>query len=729
MFEERYKEAMNKQEPTQKAVADTHAAMEREISAQTQIKAKTASGKLMNAIAAACLALVFAVSAVIGVLHVNKPLNTAVSGAELHSFNSYDEIAQAIKTGLKLGRPANTDSIEEDRAVSNELQGDKSSPDGAPDYSDTNNQVVGVNEADVVKTDGRFIYILDRSFGNLKIVKADEGKTELISSVDVEKPQIEGQLEYFNPVEMYLFGDRLTVIARCSDVVAKKYTDIFDIADGMYIYDIYDYFDVYSQQTCVINYDITDRSAPKLISSSTQSGRYVDSRAIDGNVYVISSYSLPVRRLYGEDGETDFSFPDGECVPKINGAELEPQNIYAGKDADSTTYTVITASDITGGGLMGNYLAFLGRTNVIYASQGNIYLSKTVYNANEKELQQILSEALAKIGVQYDPNSYEEPKFDEDTDFSKIDFGIESYCLYYTDIVKIGLDGGNVSAEACARIPGMAVNQFNFDESAGYLRVATVSSIYDLNAAEEMIKQTNSLFFGSSSGINVTENRVYVLDEELGVTGVSEAVGLNENIKSVRYIGDIAYVVTFRQTDPLYAIDLSDPAKPTVLSELKMPGFSTYMQQYGNGLLLGIGWSADDNGATDGIKISMYDVSDPYDVKIIDDLIYKTDNVHMTTSASYNHKALLIDKSRSVIAMPFYCFDWDGNESMKVIFFGFEDGKLFEKHVSDLDINSWDRSLQTLRVMFIGDYYYIASNDGVVSLSAEGYEMTDKIEF
>ena len=274
----------------------------------------------------------------------------------------------------------------------------------------------------------------------------------------------------------------------------------------------------------------------------------------------------------------------------------------------------------------------------------------------------------------------------------------------------------------------MAVNQFNFDESAGYLRVATVSSIYDLNAAEEIIKQTNSLSFGSSNGINVTENRVYVLDEELGVTGVSEAVGLNENIKSVRYIGDIAYVVTFRQTDPLYAIDLSDPEKPTVLSELKMPGFSTYMQQYRNGLLLGIGWSADDNGATDGIKISMYDVSDPYEVKIIDDLIYKTDNVYMTTSASYNHKALLIDKSRSVIAMPFYCFDWDGNESMKVIFYGFEDGKLFEKHVADLQMNIFERSLQTLRVMFIGDYYYIASNDGVVSLSAEGFEMTDKLE-
>ena len=727
MFEERYKEAMDKQEPTKKAVADTHAAMESEISAQTQIKAKTASGKLMNAIAAACLALVFAVSAVIGFMHGNKPLNTAVSGAELHSFNSYDEIAQAIKAGMKLGRPAyfgsNTDGIEEERALSNEPQGDKPSADGAPDYSDTNNQVNGVNEADVVKTDGRFIYILDRSFGNLKIVKVDEGKTDLLSSVDVEKPQIEGQLEYFTPVEMYLFGDRLTVIARCAEIVKMQY-DGGESTSEKYLNS-----DQYISKTCVINYDISDRSAPKLISSSNQSGRYVDSRAIDGNVYVISSYSPPVRRLYGEDGEIDIGFFDGMQVPKVNGAELEPQNIYAGKDADSTTYTVITASDITGGGLMGNYLAFLGRTDVIYASQGNIYLSKTVYNANEKELQQILSEALAKIGVQYDPNSYEEPKFDENTDFSKIDFGIESYCLYYTDIVKIGLDGGKVSAEACARIPGMAVNQFNFDESAGYLRVATVSSIYDLNAAEEMIKQTNSLFFGSSSGINVTENRVYVLDEELGVTGVSEAVGLNENIKSVRYIGDIAYVVTFRQTDPLYAIDLSDPEKPTVLSELKMPGFSTYMQQYGEGLLLGIGWSADDSGVTDGIKISMYDVSDPYDVKIIDDLIYKTDNVYMTTSASYNHKALLIDKSRSVIAMPFYCFDWDGNESMKVIFFGFEDGKLFEKHVSDLDINSWDRSLQTLRVMFIGDYYYIASNDGVVSLSAEGYEMTDKIEF
>jgi len=162
-----------------------------------------------------------------------------------------------------------------------------------------------------------------------------------------------------------------------------------------------------------------------------------------------------------------------------------------------------------------------------------------------------------------------------------------------TEIYRFALAGANPPAfVASGKVPGFLVNQYALSEWDGHLRVATTSE-------------------GKSSS-----SAVRVLTEQGGdlkQTGVVNGLGKGEKIYSVRFIGARGYVVTFRQTDPLYTIDLSDPAKPTVTGELKITGYSAHLQPAGDGRLIGIGQEASTEGRTQGTQVSLFDVSDATD--------------------------------------------------------------------------------------------------------------------
>ena len=141
-------------------------------------------------------------------------------------------------------------------------------------------------------------------------------------------------------------------------------------------------------------------------------------------------------------------------------------------------------------------------------------------------------------------------------------------------------------------MPGEIHNQFALSEHAGHLRLVTTTG--DRWSSE-------------------SESWVRVLDESDGLlveVGSVGDIGRGEQVQSVRFAGDVGYVVTFRQIDPFYTIDLSDPAEPAVVGELKIPGFSSYLHPIGDGLVLGVGSDADDNGRVTGAKVSLFDVSD-----------------------------------------------------------------------------------------------------------------------
>ena len=201
-----------------------------------------------------------------------------------------------------------------------------------------------------------------------------------------------------------------------------------------------------------------------------------------------------------------------------------------------------------------------------------------------------------------------------------------------TYIVKVDL---NLEPLADGEIPGRLLNQFSMDEYRDYLRVATT--------------------FGD-------ENDLYVLDERLKVAGKITGFGEDERIYAVRFIGDRGYIVTFRETDPFFVIDLSDPKNPEIRGELKIPGFSSYLHPVSEHLILGVGREGS------YVKLSLFDVSDAANPKEISRYTLK----ESWSEVLYNHHAFLMDSKHGIFFLPAgnhgYVFSYDGGlELVKAI--------------------------------------------------------------
>ena len=168
-------------------------------------------------------------------------------------------------------------------------------------------------------------------------------------------------------------------------------------------------------------------------------------------------------------------------------------------------------------------------------------------------------------------------------------------------------------------------DDYSIDEYQGYLRMVTH-------------------YYDRSNGDYV--NGLFIYDENLKQTGSIKGIAKGEEIKSARFIGDTAYFVTYRNTDPLVAVDVSNPEKPKMLGYLKIPGFSTYLHPYGDNLLFGLGLETDENSRVLGLKLSMYDISDPSGIKEIDKLVLTE---YTDSEVLYDANALLIDPGKNMI--------------------------------------------------------------------------------
>ncbi|MFV0318407.1 MAG: beta-propeller domain-containing protein [Microthrixaceae bacterium] len=191
-------------------------------------------------------------------------------------------------------------------------------------------------------------------------------------------------------------------------------------------------------------------------------------------------------------------------------------------------------------------------------------------------------------------------------------------------------DGAAAAYTGSGAVPGTPLNQYSLSELDGDLRIVTTIEDQDSGSTEGPTVD-DDIIFEEDLTVDIapmpfnTEGRLTVLrpdsDGTLAEIGSVEDLGIGETVQSVRFLGDMAYVVTFRQTDPLYAIDLSDPTEPTALGELKITGFSEYMHPVGDGLLLGIGREATQDGLDTGFKASLFDVSDPTNPTEVDKVV------------------------------------------------------------------------------------------------------------
>ncbi len=211
----------------------------------------------------------------------------------------------------------------------------------------------------------------------------------------------------------------------------------------------------------------------------------------------------------------------------------------------------------------------------------------------------------------------------------------------FTVVNKLAVDGGEVTVKENGKVPGNTINQFSMDEDEGFFRIATTLS------------QRWSRF-----GKQITEstNNVYVLDDDMVITGELEGLAPGESIFSTRFIGDRLYMVTFRQVDPFFVIDLSNPRAPKELGKLKIPGFSRYLHPYDEDTIIGIGQDASETGNTRGLKISLFDVSDVENPKEI--AKYVTESRYAQSTALYEHKAFLFSKEKELLVIPAYSYDY-----------------------------------------------------------------------
>ena len=511
------------------------------------------------------------------------------------------------------------------------------------DYSETNSQVKGIDEGDIVKTDGNYIYVLREN--ELIILKADGADTDIVSRTKVAYGYLENGHKY--PVEMYVSGDRLAVISNASRMfdgspkdLARRYR--------------------WSSITSADIYDISNRSKPKKLCGVGQDGGFMASRLYDGYIYLVTNHCV-----YTEIVEDDFD----TFVPALyrNGAWglAQPDCVIVMPPVETAAYTVISAFDIKTGELVSNQ-SVLGGGTVLYMSRDNIYLACDEYKETASE------------PVQESP------------------YTVVSYTGSSTvTINRFAFDKGKVEYAASGTVDGNLLNQFSMDEFEGNLRVVTTlrSSSYQVYTDEQ--HGWSNYKWGDDS----MSNALYVLDSGMNVIGRIEGLGEDERVYSVRFDGEAGYFVTFRQVDPLFAADLSDPENPKITSALKIPGFSNYMHVYGDGLLFGIGRDADEKtGRAFGVKLSMFDVSDKFDIweknKLILDTYY--------TEALYNHKAILISPERDIIAFPVE----DGYEV-----YGYSQDKGFYKraHIA-LEGGWWGYNT---RGLYAGDFAYICSYNSV----------------
>ena len=243
---------------------------------------------------------------------------------------------------------------------------------------------------------------------------------------------------------------------------------------------------------------------------------------------------------------------------------------------------------------------------------------------------------------------------------------------------------------------GALNNQFSLDERDGYLRMATTEQTY----AYSVYRDEKHDFENTKTNDDATQTRndVYVLDSDLNTVGSVAGLAEGETVFSARFDGDYGYLCTYRQTDPVFAVDLTDPVNPKVVGELKLSGYSDYLHVWSDGLLFGLGMEtqAVDGTTVDGMKLVMIDTSDPAKLH---DLHTQTIDADYS-EALYNHKAILVDSGKNLIAFP-------AENSYLVYGYSADDGFTLRK---EIPVSQWD---ENNRGLYIGDYFYVVGSDQV----------------
>lgn len=447
---------------------------------------------------------------------------------------------------------------------------DDSFRDSASNYGKTNTQVASVDEADIIKNDGRYIYVANSDCFSIIDTTTMEKVYESNLKPDDKK-------HGYSFSEMYVSNNRLVITGG----EYEKYD-----SDGNYPVAKYNYYDcIYpinrDIRTVSFVFDITDKANPVLTRALTQDGSVVSSRMVGSVLYTVTRYFVDV---------SDKKEIDEKYAPSVNGEKMPCDEIFIKDSKDnSTAYIVLTAYDTADANGKVGKVSLLGECDEVYCSTDTLYVACADYSWTNGN-----------------PNN-----------------GINR-----TELFAFSLDGAKVAFKTSGAVPGTLDDQYSMDEHNSYFRITTTDYDY-------------------SKDVDISS--LYVLNSNLEIVGQLQNFAKDEQVKSTRFMGNTAYVVTFRNTDPLFAIDLSDPQNPVVTGSLKIPGFSEYLHPISDKLLVGLGYNGDEDSADMGcIKVSLFDVSNPKKPKELDTHIIS----EASTEASYNAKAFVFDSQRNIFGFP-----------------------------------------------------------------------------
>ena len=585
-------------------------------------------------------------------IFVGTNVSISANDSQLKHFSSYDELKDFVNQSYE-GRGyygAEDMMVKANLGAPTAMAVESVGGGRSSEFSTTNIQVEGVDEPDIVKNDGKYIYAV--SGNKVVIVNAYPAENmEILSEIDLNK----------SVSEIFINEDKLIVFASGYDYAPYSsvkcleygYTEYKGGCGGDYNY-----------QSLVYIYDVSDRENPELEDNISIEGNYVDSRMIGDYVYVISTKYIDSRN------------PEPP-VYIMNGVEtkIAAEDVYYWPYYDTSyVFTSISAINVEDGETTSKVF-LTGSTGTTYVSQDNIYLTYqkrmdyrerfrrqaeevylTLLPEEEKgKIEEIMENdkldyneqnEISKIVQEYSGSLIGAEKAEFDSGLLKAleDFEVKiEKETEKTAVHKINVDKEDIEYRGVGEVPGHILNQFSMDEYNGNFRITTT---------------TGEVWGGNSL------NHLYILDEDLGIVGRLEDLAEGERIFSARFMGKRCYLVTFEAIDPLFVIDLSEPENPKVLGYLKIPGYSDYLHPYDENHVIGVG--RDVNASIDeekvhsshavyytavlGVKVSLFDVSDVANPIEEDKFVIGERGTESPVLS--DHKAFLFDKKKNLLVLP-----------------------------------------------------------------------------
>ena len=533
------------------------------------------------------------------------PVNKGNQENQKYYAKSYKEIRKYIEAS------------EKEETAKGSTKEQQSCADATGDYSNTNVRQEGVDEADVAKTDGRYLYVLEDGGDYVSIV---DTKTSMKKISEIKAPKDETIEEF------YLTEKNKKVVMICSNSSDDDYVeDVTRSSLG----------GEQTEGTRVVTYDVQDKKHPKKAGEVSQNGEYELSRISDGYLYIFSNYWVAEKWKK--------KYPS-TYIPYVDGDLMKAKDIYLPEGTKGCMYEIVSSINLKQPDKIADSKAIFSEGGDAYVSNKNIYYYEEEWTGNGKQEKTLLR--------------------------------------------KLSYKKGKLAVVAQKTFRGYLNDSFSIDEYDGYLRMVVTRG---------------------------KTNAVYVLDQKLKLTGKITNLAKDERVYSARFLGDTGYFVTYKETDPLFSVDLSNPKNPKILGRLKIPGFSNYLHFYGEDKLLGIGMDVDKKGdVTDGVKLSMFDISDKKNVK--EEHKYTLKDVY-STDVEWDYKAALIDVEKNIIGFP------AGGENRQMYYlFSYTEEKGFQCNMKEKIYGS--DALST-RGIYIKDRLYVIHGNVLKAYSLKTYRKVD----